>query len=341
MIGDVLASSILFEALRSKYPQAELHYVINSHTFPVIENNPFIDKIIFITPEIEDSKWRFFQFLKSVRKEKYEIVIDVYSKFSSNLITLFSKAKNKISYHKKYTSFIYSNNIKRLKQSENNASLAIENRLKLLKPLQVDFANITPRIYLTKKEIQDSKQFLESHNIELDKPLFMISVLGSNEHKTYPLKYIATLIDEIAKVGDSQILFNYIPKQLTAAKKVYDFCKSETQKHVLFNVFGKDLRTFLAITHHCTALIGNEGGAINMAKALQIPTFTIFSPYLNKQNWFGQSETKKHVAVHLSDFITYSEKDLSKAKENPDAYYLKFKPEFIIPQLNLFLTNEL
>ena len=341
MIGDVLATSILFKSLRNKYPQAELHYIINSHTFPVIENNPFIDKIIFITPEIDNSKWGFYQFLRSIRKEKYEIVIDVYSKFSSNLITLFSNAKNKISYHKKYTSFIYNNNIKRLKHSENNASLAIENRLKLLKPLQIEFSNISPKIYLTNKEIQDSQEFLESYNIELDKPLYMISVLGSNENKTYPLEYIATLIDEIAKVEDSQIIFNYLPKQQLDAKKVYDFCKSKTQKHILFKVFGKDLRTFLAITHHCTALIGNEGGAINMAKALQIPTFTIFSPYLNKQNWFGESEAKKHVAVHLSDFINYNEKDISKANENRTAFYLKFKPEFIIPQLNLFLTNEL
>ena len=54
-----------------------------------------------------------------------------------------------------------------------------------------------------------------------------------------------------------------------------------------------------------------------MAKAMQIPTFIIFSPYLNKKNWFGKNEAKKHVALHLSDFITYLKKDLSRAKEDP------------------------
>ncbi len=38
MIGDVLTSSILFEALRLKYPNAQLDYLINEHTFPVVQN---------------------------------------------------------------------------------------------------------------------------------------------------------------------------------------------------------------------------------------------------------------------------------------------------------------
>ncbi len=341
MIGDVLTTSVLFEVLKQKYPTSELHYIINSHTFSVVENNPFIDKYIFITPEIEKSKLKFFSFLKTIKKEKYDVVVDVYSKISSNLISLFSNANYKIAYHKKYTNFIYTDTIKRLKQPENNASLAIENRFKLLEPLEVEFTNILPKIYLTKKEIDDSKCFLESQSVILSKPLFMISVLGSSKEKTYPLSYMAELIDEIAKIEGSQILFNYLPNQKEIANQVLDFCKPDTKKHILFNVFGKNLREFLAITYHCKALIGNEGGAINMAKAMQISTFTVFSPYLNKRNWFGENETKKHVALHLSDFINYDEKDLSRAKKNPEAYYLKFKPEFIIPQLKAFLTNEL
>jgi len=341
MIGDVLTTSILFEALKQKYPISELHYAINSHTYPVVENNPFIDRFVFISPEMEKNKLKFFSFLKTIKKERYDVVIDVYNKISSNLISLFSNAKNKISYHKKYTSFIYDCSIKRLKQPENNASLAIENRFKLLESLEIEYTNILPKVYLTKKEVEGSKHFLEAHNIMIGNPLFMISVLGSSKKKTYPLQYMAALIDKIADVEDSQILFNYLPNQKEHAKQVFDSCKPDTKKQIFLNVFGKSLREFLAITYHCKALIGNEGGATNMAKAMQIPTFTIFSPYLNKKNWFGENETKKHVALHLSDFISYSEKDLSNAKESPETYYLKFKPKFIIPYLKAFLSNEL
>ena len=340
MIGDVLTTSILFEALKAQYPKAELHYVINTHTFPVVENNPFIDKFIFITPEIEHNKLKFYAFLKLISKENYDAVIDVYGKLSSALISMFAKSKIKSAYYKKHTSFIYSHTIKRLKTPQNNASLAIENRMRLLEPLEVSFKNLNPKIYLTDEEILNAKLLLSEANINLNKPLFMVSVLGSSNSKTYPAHYMATLLNVIVETNtNAQLLFNYIPKQKEDAKAIFDSCLPETQKHIFFNVFGKNLREFLAITSHCNALIGNEGGANNMAKALNIATFTIFSPYLNKQNWFGENENNKHVAVHLSDFVSYNKTDLKEAKKQPKPYYLKLKPEFITPKLKAFINQ--
>ncbi|MBT8265847.1 MAG: glycosyltransferase family 9 protein [Bacteroidia bacterium] len=339
MIGDVLTSSILLEALKSSYPNAELHYVINSNTLPVVINNPYLDKIIEVTPEIEKSRLKFFNFLKDIRKEKYDAVIDVYGKLGSLLISIFAKSKIKVSYHKSHTSAFFTHTIKRLKQPQHHASLAIENRLKLLEPLNIPFKNYSPKIYLKSNEIEVSKQFLESSNIDLNKDLYMISVLGSDRSKTYPFDYMARLLDEIVSVTRGQILFNYIPKQEEDAKTIYNHCNSVTQKHIFFDVYGKSLRSFLAITSHCTALIGNEGGANNMAKALNIPTFTIFSPYLNKQNWFSESEKGNNVAVHLSDYIDYSATDKVNAKKDPQTFYLKLKPELIIPDLKNFLST--
>lgn len=341
MIGDVLTSSILFETLRNKYPDAQLDYLINKHTYPVVENNPFIDNFIFITPEIEKSKSKFFNFLKTIRNLNYDAVIDVYGKLSSALISLFIKSKIKSAYHKKHTAFIFSHTTKRLKQPLNNSSLAIENRFKLLEPLQVSFTNISPKIYLTNQEIENGKTILKTNHIDFKKPLYMISVLGSHKNKTYPKHYMAELLNIIVEQNsNSQILFNYIPEQKEKAKAIFNLCKTATQEHIFFNVFGKSLREFLAITKHCTALIGNEGGANNMAKALGIKTFTVFSPYLNKKNWFGVEEMKnQHVAIHLSDFINFSEKDLTLAKKNIEQYYLKLKPEFIKPKLINFLNS--
>lgn len=340
MIGDVLTSSILFEALRQKYPEAQLNYLINKHTYPVVKNNPFIDKFHFVTPEIEKNKLQFYKFLISIKKEKYDAVIDVYGKLSSLLITLFSKAKVKSTYHKKHTAFLYSHTVMRLKTPLNNASLAIENRFKLLEPLNVNFKNILPKIYLANQEIENATTYLKDNNITLDHPLYMISVLGSSIEKTYPTKYMAQLLNTIVETKkETQILFNYIPNQKQEAQEVFNSCNKTTQQHIFFNVFGKNLREFLAITKHCNALIGNEGGANNMAKALNIPTFTIFSPYLNKKNWFGNSENKSHVAIHLADFIEHSEKDIAEAKKNSELYYYKLKPEYIKPKLVHFLNR--
>jgi len=71
MIGDVLVSSILFEPLKKKYPNAEVHYILNSHTYPVVQEHPFIDKFIFVTPEINAMlvKNYFLIFQKNLKRE--------------------------------------------------------------------------------------------------------------------------------------------------------------------------------------------------------------------------------------------------------------------------------
>lgn len=340
MIGDVLTSSILFEAIKSKYPSSELHYLIYSHTRPVVENNPFIDKFQLFTTEIESNAVKFLRFLKSIRKEKYDVVIDVYGKLNTALISLYSGASVRTAYYKKYTAFAFNNTFKRVESPKHSSSLAIENRMKLLESVDIPFENYRPKIYLTASETQQAQTFLEGHTISLSNPIYMISVLGSSDSKTYPATYMAQLLDQLILFKPkAQLLFNYIPKQTKEAQEIYNHCLTETQKHIHFNVFGKSLREFLALTYHCNALIGNEGGANNMAKALDVPTFTIFSPYLNKKNWFGENETHKHVAVHISDFVPYSDNDVLAAKENPKEYYLKFKPEYIVPALKSFVSN--
>ena len=343
MIGDVLTTSILFEAIKNKYPHSELHYVINSHTFPVVENNPFIDKFVFVTPEIEKSKLQFLAFLKQAKKKKYDVVIDVYSKLSSNLVTLFSGAKTKISKHKWYTSFLYTQTCKYEKTAKTNAGLAIENRLQLLESLDISGGKLLkPKIYLTEGEKKTARTSLVANQIDLDTPLYMISVLGSGKNKTYPFDFMATVLNMIIKEKpQTQILFNYIPNQKDDAKSIFELCKDETQKQIFFNVSGKNLREFLAITHYCDALIGNEGGATNMAKALNISTFSIFSPWIDKATWSVFEEDNKNVAVHLKDFkpefyLNAPEKKMkSKALELYDA----FLPDLFYDKLILFLNQ--
>ena len=340
MIGDVLTSSIMFEALRLKYPKAQLDYLINEHTFPVVENNPFIDNFIFFTKEAASSKKVLLKLAKSVKHKNYDVVIDVYSKLSSNLITAFSGAKTKISYYKYYTTFFYNHNIKRIKSTNNKAGLAIVNRMQLLSPLGIQSQGIIkPKIYLSDKEIKNAKQFLEQHGINLSKPLYMISVLGSGNNKTYPFTYMAKIIDVIANETQGQILFNYIPSQETQAKAIFNLCNDTSKKHIFFNVFGQSLREFLAITYHCNALIGNEGGAVNMAKALNVKTFAIFSPWIDKSTW-NLFEDSNNVGIHLKDYNPeLYNKPEKQYKKEALTLYQKLTPNLFNNDLKRFLNN--
>lgn len=344
MIGDVLATSIMFEAIKKRYPEAELHYVLNSHTYPVVEQNPYIDHFHFFTPEHEKSKRKLWQFATQLRHENFDVVIDAYSKLSSNIIAFRSKAKTKISIDKGHNSLIYNHRFKNKSTASTNAGLAIENRLQLLTPLDIDSEIIIkPKIFLSEEEKNKAQVFLKSNGLDLDQPLFMIGVLGSGPEKTYPFEYMAKVMDTIVKhESESQILFNYIPKQEADAQAIFDLCQPETQSLIFFDVFGKSLRDFLAITSHCDALIGNEGGAINMAKALDIPTFTFFSPWIKKEAWNMFDDGENHVSVHLRDYeasFYENTKHPKELKSKTNELYQAFKPELFEAELKRFLSK--
>ncbi|GGX09460.1 glycosyltransferase family 9 protein [Aquimarina muelleri] len=344
MIGDVLTSTIICEALRKVYPNATIDFLVNSNTRPVIAENPFFDNIIEFKNEYKSSKKEFFFFLKQIRQYKYDHVIDVYGKLESNLITLFSGASTKVSFYKWYTQFLYTKTIKRNSQSITNASIAIENRLRLVFPEDRITSEITkPKIFLTKEEKEKAKDFLESNNISTNTPLIMISVLGSEIKKTLPFEYMAKVIDTIVKDTGACILFNYIPDQENDARTIYNLTNYKTQKHIHLDVFAKSLRGFLAILSHCTALVGNEGGAINMGKALGVPTFTIFSPWILKKDWNMFDDGETHISVHLSDYFPelFLQKNSKELKNESLDLYPLLKPELFINQLLIFLSKNL
>lgn len=342
MIGDVLTSSILFPILRKSYPDAELHYLINSHTVSVVEHHPDIDKLVLYTPEIEESSVLLYNFLKKIRKEKYHIVIDAYSKFSSSLVSAFSGARYRISKYKWYTSFLYTHTFNDKETPVTNAGLAIENRLQLLKPLiSEDIEPPRPKIYLTEEEVKASKKLLENFNLDFSKPIFMVSVLGSSTDKTYPLQYMAKLLDYIVEFQGMDLLFNYIPSQKEDVKQIMQYCEAKTQDHIHFHILGKDLREFIAITKHCKAVIGNEGGAINIAKALDKPTFAIFSPWIKKEAWNMFEDGITSDSIHLKDIKPelYAGKTDKLVKKEWKTYYEAFTPKLIFPKLKSFLKT--
>lgn len=344
MIGDVLISSIICNNLRKAYPDAQIDYLVYQSTTPVLEGNPNMDTIILFQEKHRNNKREFFNLVHEIRTSKYDLIIDAYSKLESWLIVLLSGAKRKISYKKKGRTFLYTDNVPFAEFPKTNLGLAIERRLSLLEPLDLKIeVNPFPKLYVTDKENQDAISLFENHHLRKDRKTVMISLLGSEKLKTYPLEYMAKVVDFIADSQDVNILFNYFPKQMEDAKIVFNACKSSTQEKIYFDLLGNDLRSFIAIMNNCDLIIGNDGGAINMAKALEKPSFIIFSPWIEKKIWATLEDGKHHVSVHLKDFkpelfTNETEKEL---KKNALSLYQEFEPTFFKDKIELFLKQNL
>ena len=343
MIGDVLICSLLCKNIKLWNPDAKIDFVANRHTLDVIRNNPYIDDIIIFEDNFKKDKWGLLKFLSCFRKKKYDYVIDAYGKLESVLICLFTPARYKIGYKKIYSSFFYNQSIERKKTLEDELQLSIKNRLELLEPIMGDFPkNSEVEIYLTSEEIKNSREHLNSVLGKGNKAI-MVSALGSSENKTYPFEYMAQLMDTAHQITQLPFILNYRPNQKTQINQLIDHLQPSTQKAVIKSLTPNSLRDYMATAYHCIAVVGNEGGAINIAKGLKKPTFAIFSPLIDPIGWHTEIPNKS-MAVNLKMFfpnkINY--KDHRKIAKDPAKVmelYKMLKPELFKKQWINFFKN--
>ncbi len=340
MIGDVLVSSILCNNLKQAYPNSQIDYMVYESTTPVLEGNPNIDNLILFKKKHRKSRLTFLKLILTLRKERYDVVIDSYSKLESWFTVLFLSSSRRISFKKIGRSFLYTDVIEQLEIPKSNLGLIIERRLSLLEPLDLKIEiDPVPQLYVAEKEINFAQKLFLDHRIDTSKKTVMISIIGSSKNKTLPLLEMAKVIDFVADSGDVNILFNYFPKQLEEAKQILNNCKVTTKNKIYFDVFGGSLREFIAILNQCDLIIGNDGGAINMAKALNKPSFIIFSPWIEKKMWSTFEDGVFHKSVHLNDYKQELFKNKSRKKIKKEALnlYKKMNLNLFKAELNSFL----
>ena len=337
MIGDVLASTVICEALKMEYPHVEIHYMIHHNTKPVIDNNPFIDHIIQFDPQKIKGLRSLRRFGKSLMPLNFDAVIDAYGKWESVIPAYFSGAPIRIGFSKWYTDIFYTKSVIQKPCVEGSA---IFHRLQLAEAFIGKFPPIVfPKIFLGDSEISQARENLDK--IRGNSKVIMISVLGSDVQKSLPPMQMAAMLDHVVASGNVILLFNFIPVQKEAARAIYDLCMPETKKQIVFDFYMKGLRPFLAVMSQCDALVGNEGGAVNMAKALGIPTFTLFSPWINKSSWNMLTSDGVHVAIHLQDYFPelYGAHHPGAFKNKSGAFYKKLTLRLYQDSLTDFLQK--
>ncbi len=343
MIGDVLISSLLCKNLKLWNPEVHIDFVANRHTLDVIRNNPYIDNIIIFEDRFKKDKWGLFKFLLSCRRKKYDCIIDAYGKLESLLICLFTPAVKKIGYKKLYTSLIYNHSIKRKKVQEDGLQLSIKNRLLLLEPIMGDSPkNDEVEIHLTPEEILISREKFDQI-LGKETQAIMVSAIGSSKDKTYPFEHLAKLMDVAFETTKLPFILNYRPDQEKQIDQLIDQLLPNTKEAVIKTLTPNSLRDYMATVYQCIAAVGNEGGAINIAKALNKPTFAVFSPLIDHTAWHSEIPNKS-MAVYLKTFFpkAIEYQDHRKLKKNPEKVielYRMLKPELFEKQWIGFLKS--
>jgi len=71
-IGDIVLTSPLLRAIKTQKPNIEVHFISKRAYEAVLENNPFIDKLILLDDNINKT-------IKTLKREKYDYIIDLHN----------------------------------------------------------------------------------------------------------------------------------------------------------------------------------------------------------------------------------------------------------------------
>lgn len=339
-IGDVLISSVIAANIKKVYPQAHITYFVYDYCAGVLEGNPHIDRIWTVNAKKLKKATELWAVARKVRNQRYDIIFDPYAKFQSRFICLFSKAKVRIGLKrpgKKYRFPYYTTEQEFLDKTDAACGTAIMDRVNMVKDhFHLKEADTRPALYLTTAEKNQMSP------IDGPTPVVMFGVLGSALDKSLPTEYIVELIDKVMEELPGTVLFNYAPHQKEDAMGIYEACKHKDR--IRMDLYADSIRGFVRLMSQCDLLIANEGGSVHIAKALNKPTFTIFSPYIDKKHWASFEDGIKHHSVHLREkrpelFEQYDLKERRAIMKDPAALYAQFKPELILQDLLPFLER--
>lgn len=341
-IGDVLISSVIANNIKTIFPNSEVSYFVYDYTAGVLENNPNIDHIISVKEKELKSYSKLFQTIFDMNKENFDIIFDPYSKLQSRLICLFSHAEYRIGLkraHKKLKFPFYTHPISFLKNRSRPCGKAIEDRINMITSVfELPQPDFVPKIYLT----EDEKNYNRIDSLE--NPVIMLGILGSTPQKSMPYKYMVEIIDYITKNYSGSILFNYMTNQKNEALKIYDMCQNK--ERIRLDIYEETIRGFIALINKCDLLVANEGGSVHISKAVNTPSFTIYSPYVNKEHWSSFEDEGRHDSIHLLEespdlFSSFTLEKRREIEADPSALYKELTPKMILSKLIPFLEKNL
>ena len=172
-IGDVIFSTPLIEALKRYYPDSYIGYICNRRVAGLVNTNPNLNKVFVYEKDEYRDIWRkskirclikILSFLKSIRKERFDISIDLSLNYQYSMFM-------KIIGIKKRAGFNYRDRGRFLTDKVTIESFdykhVVEYYLDVLRLLGIDTSkmSLSPKIYASQESLKFGDRFLEDNKI--------------------------------------------------------------------------------------------------------------------------------------------------------------------------------
>ncbi len=260
-LGDIIHSLPFLNAFHSRFPDTEIHWLLASQFTGLLEGHPMITRLW----NINKSGWKkpsmisrtlgeIGRLAKDLRKERFEIVVDLQGLLRSGLISRLSNAPVRVGFSsaRELSTFFYTHKV-----NVNTSGHAVDRYLEVAAELGCDVIN---------------PEFPMLHD-EYPLPFDDYAVLAPGarwDTKRWPSESFGTL----SSLLPIKSVIIGSPEDIERAGTV--------EKHAsgnALNLAGKTtLREATAVIRNARFMITNDSGPMHIAAALGVPTYAIFGP---------------------------------------------------------------
>ena len=191
-IGDVVLATGILEKLHQRFPDAEIDFLVRKGNEPLFSNHPFIKNVLIWIKKVDKYK-NLLQLIKTIRSNKYDLVVNLQRYAATGVMTVFSGAKTTIGFDKNPLSFLFSQRIKHHFSGNNGEVLHEIERNHLLINSITDNIPAKPRLYPS----ADDESFVREYKT---RPYICIAPASVWFTKQFPKEKWISLINEIPSV---------------------------------------------------------------------------------------------------------------------------------------------
>lgn len=274
-IGDVLAATPAFRALRKKNADAHISLIVGEWSKGVVENNPFIDELIVVDENIFWKK-RVFSLAKlfyKLRRQKYDIVYVLHWSKLFNIFAYLLGIHERIGFDREGDGVLLTR--KYSFQEETKGMHRIERYLQMVTD---DYINKdhNMRIYLSEDELGCAKKDMGDRDIIGIAPGGGYNPKGSMNMKQWPAEYYVELVSRIHSELNMPVMLFGGESDMELGKQIESGIRG---KGKVFNHINRDsLRVTSAYMSFCRLVVANDSGPAYMAASVGTPTIGIFGP---------------------------------------------------------------
>lgn len=274
-LGDVVHSLPFLNAIRKRYPEAEIHWLIFKGFEGLLEGHPMLHKLWVVDKDswtkfnrAKDTISEIKSFLRDLKEERFDIVVDLQGLLRSGIITAATGAPVRIGFKeaREGSRVFYTDKVPGGKNIH-----AVDRYLKAAELLGCDTSEVI--FPLPPFEKTSSFETIISSFI-LHPPSFekyVVIVPGARwKTKRWPPEYfgkLASLLHLRSIVVGSK-------DDINIANEIVALSQGKS-----FSLAGKtDLKELIAVIKGSEFLVSNDSGPMHIAAALGVPVFAIFGP---------------------------------------------------------------